>query len=320
MQPPDLDRHADPWTLAGSAPAPEAGPRARIELALHTALTAPSPGNCQPWRWFAGGEVIELYRDPARTCGASDPDGQAATLACGAALGALRVALRALGLDEQTALLPGGHPDLLARVAVGGRASPLPEEQWLYQAAPKRRTYRGVMAHGPLSRALSRRLGVMVDGTGAEYHVVEDMTRKQAIAAAVEAAIAGEPPARAAARAAGGEPGVSFEGPDGAEARGPAIADGAPAFVVVTTAGDDHAEWLRAGQALMRVLLRARVDHAWGSFLHLPLADAAGRKQLATLMGATGHAQALVRLGGGADSLPTPRRPLSDVLLAQRPN
>ena len=89
---------------------------------------------------------------------------QTTCVACGAALGALRVALRALGLDEQTTLLPGGHPDLLARVAVGGRASPLPEEQWLYQAAPKRRTYRGVMAHGPLSRALSRRLCQAVGG------------------------------------------------------------------------------------------------------------------------------------------------------------
>ncbi|MFZ6184325.1 hypothetical protein [Nannocystis pusilla] len=320
MQLPDLDRDADPWTLAGSALAPEAGPRARIELALHTALTAPSPGNCQPWRWFAGGEVIELYRDPARTSAGADPDGQATALACGAGLGALRVALRALGLAEQTALLPGGHPDLLARVAVGGRASPLPEEQWLYQAAPKRRTYRAVMAHGPLSRALSKRLGATVDGTGAELHVVEDMARKQAIGAAVEAAIAGEPPVRAAARAAAGEAGVSFEGPDGAEVRGPAIADGAPAFVVVTTAADEPAEWLRAGQALMRVLLRARVDHAWGSFLHLPLTEAAGRKQLASLVGATGHAQALARLGGAADSPPTPRRPLSEVLLTQRPS
>ncbi|MDC0717944.1 hypothetical protein [Nannocystis bainbridge] len=320
IQAPDLARDADPWTLAGSALAPEAGPRARIELALHTALTAPSPGNAQPWRWFVGGEVIELYADPARAGGEADPEGQAAALACGAALAGLRVTLRALGLDEQTALLPGGHPDLLARVAVGGRASPLPEEQWLYQAAPKRRTYRGVMAQGPLSRALARRLKHMVDGTGAEYHVVEDMARRQAIAAAVEAAIAGEPSARTAARAAAGEPGVSFEGPDGGEARGQAIADGSPAFVLVTTEGDEPAEWLRAGQALMRVLLRARVDHAWGSFLHLPLADAAGRKQLASLVGATGRAQALVRLGGGADTPPTPRRPLSEVLLAQRPS
>lgn len=316
----DLSRDTDPWTVAGAALAPEAGPRQRIELALHTALTAPSPGNAQPWRWFAGGELIELYRDPTRAASRADPDGQATVLACGAALGALRVALRALGLDEQTALLPGGHPDLLARVAVGGRASPLPEEQWLYQAAPKRRTYRGVMAHGPLSRALSRRLGAMVDGTGAELHVVEDMARRQAIGAAVEAAIAGEPAVMAAARAAAGEPGVSFEGPDGGEARGAAIADGAPAFAVVTTADDDPAEWLRAGQALMRAVLRARVDHAWASFLHLPLAAASGRRQIAGLVGGTGRAQALVRLGGGADSPPTPRRPLSEVLMARRPD
>lgn len=309
----------DPWTLAGTTLPPEAGPRVRIELALHTALTAPSPGNAQPWRWFAGGEIIELYRDPSRACSRSDPEGQATVLACGAALGALRVALRALGLDEQTALLPGGHPDLLARVAVAGPTSPLPEEQWLYQAAPKRHTFRGVMSAGPLSRALLRRLRVMSDGTGAELHVVEDMLRKRAIGAAVEAAVAGEPTAAASARAAAGEPAATFEGPSGVDARGPEIADGAPAFVLVTTPGDDPGEWLRAGQALVRALLRARVDHAWASFLHVPLATAAGRKALANLVGGTGHAHALIRLGGGADTPPSPRRPLSDVLLASRP-
>jgi hypothetical protein len=308
----------DPWAVAGTAPPAGAGPRAKIELALHTALTAPSPGNSQPWRWFVGGELIELYRDRERAC-PGDPDGQAATLACGAGLGALRVALRALGLAETTTLLPGGHPDLLARVAVACAAAPTPEEQWLYQAAPKRRTYRGPMAARPLSRALARRLLAMADEAGAELHVVEDMTRRRAIGDAVEAAIAGEDPAVAAARAAAGEPSPTFEDASGAPARGPAIADGAPAFAVVTTEEDDAQAWLRAGQGLCRALLRARVDHAWASFLHAPLATAGGRRDLALLVGGTGHAQALVRLGAGADVPATPRRRLAEVLLATRP-
>lgn len=308
----------DPWTLAGSPAPAGAGPRARIELALHTALTAPSAGNSQPWRWFAGGELIELYRDRERGA-PGDPDGQAATLACGSGLAALRVALRALGLAESTALLPGGHPDLLARVAVAGAAAPSPEEQWLYQAAPKRRTYRGVMAARPASRALSKRLMAMSDETGAELHVVEDMARRRAIGDAVEAAVAGEDPAVAAARAAAGEPSPTFEDPTGAPARGAAIADGSPAFVVVTTPDDGPGSWLCAGQALGRVLLRARVDHAWASFLHAPLAGCVGRRDIALLVGGTGYAQALVRLGLGADSPASPRRRLAEVLLTSRP-
>lgn len=309
----------DPWELAGQLPPPGAGPRARIELALHTALTAPSQANAQPWRWFAGGEVIELYADPPRASPVCDPEGQAMTLACGAALAALRVALRALGLGESTALLPGGHPDLLARVAVAGSASPLPEEQWLYQAAPKRRTYRGVMAARPLSRSLSKRLPLMADGTGAIVHVIEDMSRKQALGAAVEQALASEPAAVAAERVLAGEGLSTFEAPDGGEARGPAIAAGAPALLAVETPGDGPADWLAAGQALMRALLRARVDHAWGSFLHAPLRAQAERKALTSLVGGTGHLQALVRLGTGADTPPSPRRPLASVLLASRP-
>lgn len=310
---------ADPWSVAGATPPAEAGPRMRIELALHTALTAPSRGNAQPWRWFVGGELIELYLDPSRGLPEIDPDGQAALVACGAALGALRVALRVLGLAETTALLPGGHPDLLARVAVGGAAQAQPEEQWLYQAAPKRRTWRGVMAARSISRALLRRLGSMSQETGTEVHVVEDMARKTVIADVVEAALAVEPPAVAAARAAVGEGLATFEQEDGSPARGRAIADGSPALVIVTADGDGPADRLCAGQALMRVLLRARVDHAWASYLHAPLRDAAGRRDLARLVGSTGHAHALVRLGLGADTAPATRRPLSDVLLAQRP-
>lgn len=310
---------ADPWSLAGTTPPPEAGPRTRIELALHTALTAPSRGNAQPWRWFVGGEVIELYGDPARALPELDPDGHAATLACGAGLGALRIALRVLGLDESTVLLPGDHPDLLARVAVGGAAQAQPEEQWLYQAAPKRRTYRGVMAARSISRALLRRLGAMSQETGAEIHVVDDMARKTAIADAVEAALLAEPPARAAARAAAGEVSATFEQEDGSAARGRAIADGAPALVVIAADGDGPADRLCAGQTLMRVLLRARVDHAWASYLHAPLTDAIGRRDLARLVGSSGYAHAVVRLGLGADIAPAPRRPLCDVLLASRP-
>lgn len=310
---------ADPWALAGTTPPAEAGPRDRIALALHTALTAPSYGNLQPWRWFVGGELIELYRDPARADPVYDPDDHAATLACGAALGALRVALRALGLAETTALLPGDHPDLLARVAVGGPAQAEPEEQWLYQAAPKRRTWRGVMAARAVSRSLLRRLPKMAEETGAEIHVVEDMARKTALAGAVEAALAAEPSAVQAARAAVGEALATFEDEAGAAARGPAIAGGAPALVVVAAEGDGPADRLCAGQALIRALLRARVDHAWASFLHAPLRDAAGRRDLARLVQSAGHAHALVRLGLGADTPATPRRPLAEVLLASRP-
>lgn len=304
---------ASPWSQAGASPPPEAGPRVRIELALHTALTAPSLGNAQPWRWFVGGEVIELYRDPDRCDGVLDPDGQAALLACGAGLGALRVALKALGLGESTVLLPGGHPDLLARVAVAGSAQALPEEQWLYQAAPKRRTYRGVMAARPASRSLLRRLPAM-GGDGVEVRVIEDLAARQAIAAVVEAAIVGVDPGVGAAWA-GAEGSPTFEELDGSAARGGRIAEGSPTLVVVATEGDGAGEWLTAGQALMRVLLRARVDHAWASFLHVPLRAAAGRRTL----GGAGFAQALVRLGLGSDLAPSPRRPLRDVLLSARP-
>lgn len=307
---------ADPWKLAGTLPDPGVGPRARIELALSTALTAPSQGNRQPWLWFVGGEVIELYLDHNRVDSTLDPEGQAARIACGAGLGALRVALRALGLDEATVLLPGGHPDLLARVSVAGAVQASPEEQWLYQASPKRRTFAGVMAARGVSRSMLRRLPSLAGD--ATCQLVEALAERQALGAHVESALGAEDPGVASARKGAGE-WATFELEDGSEARGDAIAAGSPVFAVIATADDAALDWLQAGQALMRVLLRARVDHAWASFFHAALRTSALRAALGRQIGGDGVPQVLLRLGPGADLAPSPRRPLADVLLATRP-
>lgn len=306
----------DPWSIAGTFPDPGVGPRPRIELALVTALTAPSQGNGQPWRWFVGGEVIELYLDRTRLDPVLDPEGQAARVACGAGLGALRVALRALGLGEETVLLPGGHPDLLARVSVAGAVQATPEEQWLYQASPKRRTFGGVMAARGVSRSMLRRLPSLVGE--ASCRLVEALPDRQALGAHVEAVLGAEDLEVARARKGAGER-ATFELEDGSEARGDAIAAGSPVFAAVSTPGDAPDDWLRAGQALMRVLLRARVDHAWASFFHAALRTAALRAALGRQLGPGEIPQALLRLGPGADLAPSPRRSLADVLLATRP-
>ncbi|MBL9099336.1 MAG: hypothetical protein JNL82_00175 [Myxococcales bacterium] len=317
----------DPWTVPTDAPA-DAEPHDLLRLALHFALLAPSPGNTQPWRFLLDGERVELYSDPSRRRPAHDPDDQQRLLAGGSALALLRVALRAFGLAESTELLPGDHPDLLARVTLDGSVAPSPEDTWLLQAAPKRRTHRGLLASRPVRPRLLERLVDLSRETGASLLALSSHQRA-ALARRVDAA------AEQAARddalrderlawpTAGPEP---FEATDGGPARGDAILEGSPVLALLTTPGDAPHDWLIAGQALARVLLRGRVDHLYASFFPAVLARAADRARVAeeaAVLGdmsqSPGHAQVALRLGYGSDLPAVPRRPLADVLLAARP-
>jgi hypothetical protein len=178
-------RHTTPGPSPSEPSLPPTDPtRASLRQALHAALTAPSPGNSQPWR-------ILLLADETSTCSPTppapsprDPDGQQRILAGGAALGLLRVALRALGLAEHTDILPGDHPDLLARVTLTGSVAPTPEETWLLQAAPKRRTHRGPFAARPVRESLLQRLCDLSKETGADLLPLHRTSQRDALAAA----------------------------------------------------------------------------------------------------------------------------------------
>ena len=180
--------HSDPWTISLEAPPLDSDPHALLRFALNVALTAPSPGNSQPWRFLLGDEHVDIFTDPGRALPVRDPEGQQRIIAGGAALGLLRVALRALGLGETTTLLPGDHPDLLARVALSGSVIATPEETWLLQAAPKRRTHRGLLAARPVRERLLQRLQDVARDSDAELLVLGSSRQRAALAARVDAA------------------------------------------------------------------------------------------------------------------------------------
>ncbi len=318
--PPSPDQR-DPWLVSFNPPPRDSAPSELLRFALHVALTAPSPGNSQPWRFLidSSGEQVDLFTDPARTL-AHDHDGQQRTVAGGAALGLLRVALRALGLGEHTTLLPGDHPDQLARVHLTGSVTPTPEETWLLQAAPKRRTHRGLLAERPVRERLLLRLQHMAQEPGAQLLVLHTSAQRRALATRVDASPTPTDPTWP-------EPGPDpFEATAGGPARGDAILEGSPVLALICTADDDPRAWLGAGQALARVLLRGRVDHLCASFLHGPLARAGDRFAVAeevAVLGdmpqGPGYAQLALRLGHGGDLPASPRRPLAEVLLSAPP-
>src|SRR3954447_20558196 len=92
-----------------------------VTAVLEAAALAPSVHNSQPWRFRVLPDRIELHADLTRRLPAADPDDKELRLACGAALGNMRIALEALGIRPTVTLLPRhtGTP-ALAAVRRGG--------------------------------------------------------------------------------------------------------------------------------------------------------------------------------------------------------
>jgi nitroreductase len=91
-----------------------------------------------------------------------------------------------------------------------------------------------------------------------------------------------------------------------------------PTLVVLSTDGDTVEQWLRAGQALQRVLLVATVHGLAATPMSQPL-EIPALRELVTDTTAGRWAQVILRLGYAQPTTPTPRRPLAEVLLAESP-
>ena len=96
----------------------------------------------------------------------------------------------------------------------------------------------------------------------------------------------------------------------------PAQFAGAPQLVALATRGNNRADWLRAGQALQRVLLLA-THHG---IVTCPLTQPPDAREPAHGREASlhGHIQLVIRLGYGPPGPATPRRPVRDVLAIER--
>jgi hypothetical protein len=88
----------------------------------------------------------------------------------------------------------------------------------------------------------------------------------------------------------------------------------APLLAVLGTDSDDRAAWMRAGQALGRVLLVAQSHGLSASFFNQIVQVPALREQLRPLIAASGSPQLALRFGHGRNVLPSPRRPLEEIV------
>ena len=87
-----------------------------------------------------------------------------------------------------------------------------------------------------------------------------------------------------------------------------------PALALLTTDDDDPSEWVAAGQALQRVLLKAASAGVSASYLNPVVEVARLRDQVTRLFDGRGEAQIALRFGYAPDIPPSPRRKTTEVV------
>ncbi|WP_415953205.1 Acg family FMN-binding oxidoreductase [Streptomyces sp. KLOTTS4A1] len=322
-----------------------APPRAVVTSLTEDAVTAPSMHNAQPWRFVYRGETgtVELYGDPSRTLSHADAHHRALHLGCGAALLGLRVGAAHRGLRTEVQLLPDPADTWhLADVRL------LPghghEEEALAALRPvlrERHTSRFPFTKEPLPEELLDGLcaAAFLEGcrlvVPGPWHTrtVLDLVHASEMFEAADDSVREEV---AAWIRTGGAAGHEAEGIP-AYALGPRQYDvtapvrdfdtrrritgrtaerfeANPRIALLGTAEDTPRDWLKAGQALHRVLLQATLDGLSTSLMSQPLEWPELRSVARDPASGMGHVHMVIRLGYGPRGRATPRRPVSEVL------
>ncbi len=313
-------------------------PLTMVQEMVAAAILAPSMHNTQPWRFrfSPGDQTIELYADPARMLRFGDPEGRAVHIACGAALLNLRLAAVAAGRQPQVRLIPTVTQRLLlATVRLAGPCQPQPDELELHAAIPARRTNRRPFSGRPVPPGILAELAEAARREGAELHFLDhqEAVRVLGLARDAERQLLAHQRYRAElARWAGGArdregiPDAALAPHDptgaapvrdfGAGHPGPmhyAWFEERPQLAVLATPSCSRSDWMRAGQALQRVLLTATARGISASPLTQPL-ETADAWLVRDPRSGFEYPQMIVRLGYGLPVPQTPRRPVSEVL------
>jgi hypothetical protein len=320
--------------------------RKTVARLVAEAAAAPSMHNAQPWRFrFLTGEGVLLLRaDPERAMPRSDPGDRALHIGCGAALFNLRVAAAYAGLVPETRLLPEPRdPLLLAAVQLAGSAGHARDEDLarLHSAIGQRHTSRHPFAEKDIPEEVRDALRAAAEREGAvllfpgPWHAetvldlihdaesrdaldpdaADDLRRWTRLGPEADTAVDGVPEYAFGPRKRDGRAPVrDFAGRRPVADRGTTTFEHTPHLALLSTAGDGPADWLRAGQALERVLLEATLADLATSLTSHALEDRALRLLTRDPSSGAGQVQMVLRLGYGPRGPATPRRPVTDVL------
>lgn len=341
------------WTNGGAGSTERdfpvwAGPSERLRFLLQWAVLAPSRHNTQPWIFDIEGDEVRVHADLSRALPAADPDGRQLVMSCGAAMTNLRLAAAHFGHATSAEIVDGVHRDgLLARVRLEERCPSTPELEEMFQAIPRRRTNRLPLDGREPPEGLVTALLREARSEGASLRPVEEAERRAVAELVAEGDRLQWSSPRFRAELAhwtrpngtsrrDGMPGYALGMSDAAAMLHPLLvrfgnpareqaerdhrrATSCKALLVLSTRGDGAAEWLAAGEALQRVLLRAAANGLYASYFAQPIESPDLRGRLREALAEQGAPQVMFRLGYGLEPRAVPRRQVDDVLRACGP-
>ena len=314
-----------------------------LRRAAKQATLAPSVHNSQPWRFVLEPERLTLLADRSRRLNALDPSGRQLVVSCGCALLNARVSLAADGITPDVVEFPEGvRSDTLAYLDV---RTPRAGAADLAAFAPLiglRQTNRRQFAEEAVGADIVATLCAAARAEQAGlFEIVRD-DHRDVVAALTQQADAlqnADPAYRAEIRAwttddpqrRDGVPALAVPHVDGTaedeipirdfDTRGSGWLPAAThstrrqCLLLLTAESDEPRAWLRAGQALERVLLEVTRHGLVTSPLTQVVEQPATRAALRRELGMTGYPMVLLRVGRAAVTPGTLRRELADVLV-----
>jgi hypothetical protein len=305
---------------------------------------APSVHNTQPWRLQLSDGSLRIHADHSRRLDVLDPRARQLIVSCGCALMNARVSLARDGVAVAVTRLPDpAHPDLLAVLTPSDAAhSDEVALAALDAVLELRQTNRRRFADDDVPAEVLVDLEAAAVAEGASLYVVRDPDERLAVAALSQKADEIEnlnPAYRAELRAwtsdgpgrRDGVPHLAVPHVDGSSEDEVPMRDfdthgdgGLPAtthssknqsLVLVCTGGDGPPDWLRAGEALERVLLEITRHGFTASPLTQVTEVPSARAQLRNQLGLITYPHVLLRVGRAAATPASRRRRLVDVLV-----
>ncbi|MFI7063644.1 Acg family FMN-binding oxidoreductase [Kribbella sp. NPDC050124] len=289
-------------------------------ILLTAAVHAPSLHNTQPWRFEVHGPVVDVLLDAERTLPASDPADRAARIGIGAAAFNIRVAAAMLGHESRVTAEPDpGRPEIVARVFLGARSTPVPRLGSLYGDLSRRHTYRGPLLDQPVPPRVQDLLDDAARAEGATLRWLDQGAKTQlsALLRRTDAEelrdedrlherlgwIGGDRRSEGVQESALGpmpvKPALVRDLSAGFDSthRSQAVFERDPSIAVLCTRHEDTKAWIKAGMALQRTLLVATSYDLVASFLNQVLERAEPRTQIRELIGGRSWPQTVIRIG-----------------------
>jgi len=317
-----------------------------VRRAAVRATLAPSVHNTQPWRLRLCGGDLEIRADWNRRLRVLDPRGRQLMISCGGAVFNARVSLAAAGYETVVDRFPdSAQPDLVARLTVAGCRADKDPIGALDSAVEARRTNRRRFADEPMPADIVVLLVEAANNEGAfllpitrpEHRLATARLSQQAdfvenvdvaYRAELRAWTSGDPhrldgvPAMAVPRRGDGLPGELPTRDFDTEGLGwlpsEARSTSNQCLLLLGSRQDTPVAWLRAGEALERVLLEITRQGYAASPLTQVIEVAATNALLRQELELTMHPHVLLRVGRAPTTPASRRRRLVDMLEESR--